>query len=476
MVDVQARAVRDRLELVERDVEPVARPQAAGGDQHVAAAQLAALDARECERDPLARLCPLDRAIVHVHAPDAHVARGRLGPEHVALGDCPRPERPGRDRPDPAQREDAIDVEARRLRVRGLVFLKHKLRRAAERVAKLVEPGAGLRADRDRLGLGNQLARLVERKGEHLLVDGVGLRHRDDAVLDPEQADDREVLERLGTRALAGVDDEQEEVDPRRARDHVADEPLVPRNVDQREPTSVGQVERGVAEVDRDPAPLLLGQPVGVLPGQGPHEPRLAVVDVPRGADGQRHASTAAATSSASASVSVRQSSSVRPSRTTAITGGSCERSAQASSSSTAQAKLGELGQRQRAASHARDCLDDSAAGRLGEALGAAEDEIGRLAQHAHHGDLVRPVEVERERPLERSERQLVRAERAVERVPTQLLDQVGPAGDDSGLGAAQQLVPREADEVGARGEGGSRRRLALDVDERAGAEVVEER
>ena len=135
-----------------------------------------------------------------------------------------------------------------------------------------------------------------------------------------------------------------------------------------------------------------------------------------------------------------------------------------------------QLGQRQRAASYPRDGLLDGAAGRRGETLGAAENDIGGLAQHADHRDLVRPVEVERERPLERSERQLVRAEGAVERVAAQLLDQVGPAGDDPGLGAAQQLVPREADEVGPRDEGGGRRRLAFDVDERAGAEVVEER
>ena len=54
-----------------------------------------------------------------------------------------------------------------------------------------------------------------------------------------------------------------------------------------------------------------------------------------------RAASTATATSSASAFVSVRQSSSVLPSRTTAITGGSPARNFTASSSSTAQAKLG---------------------------------------------------------------------------------------------------------------------------------------
>ena len=55
-------------------------------------------------------------------------------------------------------------------------------------------------------------------------------------------------------------------------------------------------------------------------------------------------------------------------------------------------------------------------------------------------------------------------------------LDEVGPAGDDPGLRAAEQLVAREADEVGARRERRGRGRLALDVDERAGAEVVDER
>ena len=227
VVDVKPRAVGDRRELLERDVEPVARPQAAGCDERVAAAQLAPLDARERERDPLSRLGPLDRAVVHLDAPHPHVPPGRLGAEHVALADRPRPERPGRDRPDPAQREDPVDVEAGR--AVDFVFLKHKLRRAPERVAQLVEAGARLRAHRDRRRLGDELARLRERQLERLLVDGVRLRHRDDAVLEPEQADDREVLVRLRPRALAGVDHEQEEVDPGRARDHVADEALVAR-------------------------------------------------------------------------------------------------------------------------------------------------------------------------------------------------------------------------------------------------------
>ena len=108
-------------------------------------------------------------------------------------------------------------------------------------------------------------------------------------MLDPEQAQDREVLVRLRPRSLAGVDDEQEEVDAARAGDHRADEALVPGHVDDREARPVGQLERRVAEIDRDPALVLLGQPVGVLAGQRLDERRLAVVDVPGRADRQRH-------------------------------------------------------------------------------------------------------------------------------------------------------------------------------------------
>ena len=46
--------------------------------------------------------------------------------------------------------------------------------------------------------------------------------------------------------------------------------------------TSPDLRQRGpaVAELDRESAPVLLGQPVGLLPGQGPHQRRLAVVDM----------------------------------------------------------------------------------------------------------------------------------------------------------------------------------------------------
>ncbi len=57
-----------------------------------------------------------------------------------------------------------------------------------------------------------------------------------------------------------------------------------------------------------------------------------------------------------------------------------------------------------------------------------------------------------------------------------QLLDEVGAPRDDAGLRAAEQLVAAEADEVGAAGERVTGGRLVGDRDERAGAEVVEQR
>jgi hypothetical protein len=55
-------------------------------------------------------------------------------------------------------------------------------------------------------------------------------------------------------------------------------------------------------------------------------------------------------------------------------------------------------------------------------------------------------------------------------------LDEVGAADDDPGLRAAEQLVAAEADEVGAACERLRGGRLVTELDERARAEVVEQR
>ena len=353
------------------------------------------------------------------------------------------------------------------------------VRGARERAAELIETRACLGADGDGLGARDQLTCLLESELQRLRVDGVRLRHRDDAVLDRQQPQDRKVFERLRPGALAGVDDQQKQVDPARAGHHRAHEPLVPGHVDHGQAPAVGEVERRVPEVDRDSARLLLGQPVGVLARQGPDEPGLAMVDVPGGADRQRHERTAAATSPASASVSVRQSSNSLPSRTTPITGGSLARSGAASSSSTEQAKLGSS-----ASGSAPPPTRPTVSSTLPPTAAASRSArfrttLRRLTQHPQHGHLAqRPlgVEVQRERSLQRCDRELVRTQSALERVAAQTLDEVGAADDDPGLRPAQQLVAREADEIRARAEALARGRLAGQLDEHARAEVVDER
>ena len=101
-----------RRELRQPDVEPVRRREVAGRDEHVAAREVAPLELGQVDRDALARVGVLDRRVVHLHRAHAHRASRRLDAQLVAGGDRARPERPGRDGADAAQREDAVDVAA----------------------------------------------------------------------------------------------------------------------------------------------------------------------------------------------------------------------------------------------------------------------------------------------------------------------------------------------------------------------------
>ena len=185
------------------------------------------------------------------------------------------------------QGEHSVDVQPRR-RIGARTLGRDR----RERCAQLVETCPGARAHRHNGCAGHELLRLGARELERLLVHEIGLRECDDAAVDPEQPQDREVLVRLRARAFVRVDHEQEQVDARRTRDHGAHEALVAGDIDDGELRSVRQLERRVAEVDRDAALPLLAEPVRVLAGERLDERRLAVVDVSGGADRQRHALT----------------------------------------------------------------------------------------------------------------------------------------------------------------------------------------
>src|SRR5206468_2092718 len=99
------------------------------------------LDAGKSDRDSLPRFRDVHFTVVDLHAADTHLACTRIRTEHIAGSDPSRPESPGRDRPDPAQAEHAIDVESRR-RVDSLAFDGG----ARQSSAQLVQSQAGLRA------------------------------------------------------------------------------------------------------------------------------------------------------------------------------------------------------------------------------------------------------------------------------------------------------------------------------------------
>ena len=74
----------------------------------------------------------------------------------------------------------------------------------------------------------------------------------------------------LGHGAIVCRDDEQGVVDRGHPGQHVADEALVTRYVDESEHRPVRPRVVREAEVDAEPARLLLRQPVGIDPRSGP--------------------------------------------------------------------------------------------------------------------------------------------------------------------------------------------------------------
>ena len=157
---------------------------------------------------------------------------------------------------------------------------------AEQRLAQVVDPLARRRRrPHDRLAFQEG----PRDQGPHVVLDQVqpgrlgqvALGQDHQAPGQAQEAEDLQVLARLRHHRVVGRDDQHRQVEPRGPRQHVADEPLVPRHVDQRQ-VGLAQLQGGEAQVDRDP-PLLLGrQPVGVDPRQGADQGRLAVVDVAR--------------------------------------------------------------------------------------------------------------------------------------------------------------------------------------------------
>ena len=142
--------------------------------------------------------------VVNLDAADAHRQAGRRDHQLVALADRARPERSRHDGADPAEAERPVDEEARRARAAGGARRAPATCASAPTSSSRPSPVRALVATTGAPGTSS--APSSRASSQRLLVDRVDLRDRDDTVLDPEQADDREVLVRLRPGALGRVD------------------------------------------------------------------------------------------------------------------------------------------------------------------------------------------------------------------------------------------------------------------------------
>ena len=348
-----AQGARRVLEERYRRVKHIRRPQVAERGKHVTARHLRLRDAREVQRDALARGRRLSLDVVDLDAADPDIASLGKQLQAVAVLERTAPHGAGDHGADPLESEHAVN---RHPGGKSLVLQADVSRRLVQQLLQVIDTGAGHCGHGDdgralQARASQQLGDFVLDELQHVLVDEVRLGDGNDATGDAQEVEYRKVFPGLRHHGVVGRDDEQREVDTGRARHHVADEVLVAGDVDDAGDGPVIELERSEPEVDRYPAQLFLGQAVCVAAGEGAHQHGLAMVDVAGGTDYKvsvRHtyslmprpacashwirqrfslpettAATASASSPTSPASTVRMSSRSASSFTRDITGGS---------------------------------------------------------------------------------------------------------------------------------------------------------
>ena len=277
---------RGRQEI-EANRQERAPGECTGRRQDPAAGELRQLRTREVRAHPLPGAGFRGLAAVHLDAAHADAPALRQELQLLILRDRAGNEAPGDDRAESRDRERAIDRKTNP--ARRPIGIGPASRQAEDRALQVLDPRPGPGRHRHDLrvfqrGTPRHLPDVRSRDVDELRSDAVRLGHRDDAPTDAEHPHDLEVLAGLGHDRLVGRHDEENRVDAARAREHVADEALVARNVDEGHAHSIPLRVRE-AQVDRDAPPLLLGKAIGVDPRESLHERGLAVIDVPGGAD-----------------------------------------------------------------------------------------------------------------------------------------------------------------------------------------------
>ena len=231
------------------------RRQISGRGHLLAAANFRVMNARQVDRRARASADPPDRPIVPMQAAHANDPAVGLPLQLIPHRDAPRRDRARHDRPVAGNRERTVDRHPEDARV---VARSDRRTQDLKSVFELIEPLTGRRRrSHDRRGCKKRSAdqatgvflHQVEPRG----VGQVALREHNQPPGEPEQAKDLEVFARLGHDRVVGRHDQHGQVEPGGTGQHVANESLVARHVDDGE-MNVVQIERGEAQVDRDSA------------------------------------------------------------------------------------------------------------------------------------------------------------------------------------------------------------------------------
>ncbi len=378
-----------------------------------------------------------------LHAAHARGQAARLDGHRVADRDGARPQRAGHHGADALEREAAVDGHP-------------------QRTVSIPPLGAGDRPVQGCAQLGQALARTRRHRhhlGVHQPASGFHRRRelpraRRRRPSSPRPHPRPRRAGRGWPRArgsaaspLVGGDHQQHQSMPPRPRAWCA---RSARARARRRPTAApsGSVERREAELDGDAALLFLRQPVGVDAGERPHERGLAVIDVPGGADD--HDGNRVFTARRRCSGGSRAGRGPR----------GCGRPR------AGRRRAGERPSRHRRRARSANARLSPAAGRAAadrrlssttSPPASAASRPARPATSSTGAAMARStgisparelrVAVERERGLERGERQLVEPQRAAAGGARSRSTAVAPADDDARLRPAEQLVAGEADQ-----------------------------
>ena len=266
--------------------ESVGGPPGTGSCQDVTAGDIVAFDADEVDGHAGHGARTVVDGAMALERTDARAMVRRQQDDVVADREAVAGEGAGHHGARALDREDPVDVEPRPGRVGGRDTTEHVVERRPEFVDAV--PGrCGHRDDRcvGQRRAGEPVAHLLGGDRRGLLVDEVALGQRHDRGTGAQDVEDLQMLLRLGLPSFVGGHHEQHRPNRTDARQHVADEPFMARNIHEGDLAAARQRAPRVPEVDREPPALLLVPAVRVHTGEGDDQGGFAVVDVPGGRD-----------------------------------------------------------------------------------------------------------------------------------------------------------------------------------------------